>query len=288
MVIDLLGRVQLLDPAFMHQDDLVGHRHGLFLVMRDEHGRDADFLLDAADLVLHLAADLPVERRQRLVQEQDRRFDDQSARQRHALLLSARELADLAALQVTESDQRRVILDLLLNGLTVDLADLQTVGNVIKHGHVRDQRVVLEHHADVPLFDRNVRDILPADDHAAGIRVLQTGNDPQQRRLSAAGRSQKRQKMFILYLEAQVVEDFILSEGLRNVLNEYLRHYSFSPLLGAPNSWSAPKPILFRIRMIANVMPTMIVASAFISGLLPERISVKIFMGSVYVPNGAR
>ena len=50
-------------------------------------------LTDIAHQRQHLLAQCGVECRKRLVQQQDRLFPDQTARQRHALALSAGELA---------------------------------------------------------------------------------------------------------------------------------------------------------------------------------------------------
>ena len=89
LLVKLDRRAHLLELAAVHHDDLVAHRQRLGLVVRDEHRRDAEPLLDVADLVAHLVAQLGIEIRQRLVEQQDRWADDQRAGQRHALLLAA-------------------------------------------------------------------------------------------------------------------------------------------------------------------------------------------------------
>ena len=76
----------------MHDRDLVGHRHGLLLVVRDVHERDADLLLDALELDLELAAQAQVERAERLVEQERARAVDERAGERDALLLAAGEL----------------------------------------------------------------------------------------------------------------------------------------------------------------------------------------------------
>ena len=54
--------------------------------------RDPDLALDALELDLELAAELRVERAERLVEEEDRGRQDERTRERDALLLAAREL----------------------------------------------------------------------------------------------------------------------------------------------------------------------------------------------------
>ena len=60
--------------------------------MRHEERRDADLELHAPDLIAQAAADLGVERGQRLVEQQDLGLDGESARQRDTLLLATRQL----------------------------------------------------------------------------------------------------------------------------------------------------------------------------------------------------
>ena len=75
--------------------------------MRDVDEGDAHLALDRAQLVLHLLAQLQVERAQRLVEQQHARAVDERARQRHALALAAGELAGAAALVAAEPHHAR-------------------------------------------------------------------------------------------------------------------------------------------------------------------------------------
>ena len=95
-LVDLLGVVELLDHAAVHDRDAVGHRERLLLVVRHVDERDADVALDALQLDLQLLAQLQVERAERLVEQQHGGAVDERARERDALLLAARELARLA------------------------------------------------------------------------------------------------------------------------------------------------------------------------------------------------
>ena len=79
----------MLEPSCAQQGDAVGKRHGFFLVVRDENKSDAYFALQRFQLVLHLAAQIGIERGKRFIEQQHARAVDQRARQRHALLLSA-------------------------------------------------------------------------------------------------------------------------------------------------------------------------------------------------------
>ena len=90
--IERAWRVELLDAPRVEHRDAVRHRKRLALVVRDEHERDAEPLLQSLELGLHLLAQLEVERAERLVEQQHLRLVDQRAGERDALPLSSREL----------------------------------------------------------------------------------------------------------------------------------------------------------------------------------------------------
>ena len=94
--IDALGRSFILDAALVHDDAMVGERHGLLLVVGDMDEGRADPLLDGLQLVLHLAAELEIEGAERLVEQQHGGLDDEGAGQGHALALAAGKLVRLA------------------------------------------------------------------------------------------------------------------------------------------------------------------------------------------------
>jgi hypothetical protein len=66
------------------------------------------------------------------------------------------------------------------------LGDLQAVGHVVEHAHVRVQRVVLEHHGDVALGGLQLVDHAAADGDLAARDFFQPGHHAQQRGLAAA------------------------------------------------------------------------------------------------------
>ena len=90
--IDFRRRCVLLDMAVAQQHDLVGHAHGLGLVVRDVQHGDAQPALQRQDLAPHVGTKLRVQVRQRFVHQADRRLGDDRAAERDALLLSAGEL----------------------------------------------------------------------------------------------------------------------------------------------------------------------------------------------------
>jgi len=90
-----LGRVALHARAAVEDRDAVAHRERLLLVVRDVEERRAGLLLDVLQLCLHLAPDLLVERRERLVEQQQRWLERERAGQRDPLLLAAAQEGDV-------------------------------------------------------------------------------------------------------------------------------------------------------------------------------------------------
>ena len=91
-LVELARRGDLDEPAAIHHRDAVGHGHRLLLVVRDDEEGGAEPDLDVHELELGLLAQLPVERRERLVEEQHLRLLRQRAGERDPLALSAGEL----------------------------------------------------------------------------------------------------------------------------------------------------------------------------------------------------
>ena len=152
--VDVFGRAELVDPAAVHDRDLVGRGHRLGLVMGDIDGSVAILVMQTADLEPHFFAQIRIEIGQRLVEQQRLRFDDQGARQRDALLLSAGEFAGIALRQRVELGRRQNRREFFRDGVTVEFAQAQAVDDVFGHRHVRPQRVALEDHRHVALFGR--------------------------------------------------------------------------------------------------------------------------------------
>ena len=85
----------------------------------------------------------------------------------------------------------------------------QAERDVLEHGHVAEERVVLEDETD--LRDRRRGRLVTSssvkqDATAARIGLLQAGDDAQQRRLARAGRAEQRDQLAAGNVEADVVE----------------------------------------------------------------------------------
>ena len=72
-------------------DDAIGERQSLVVIMCDVDRRGAEHVVDASDFAAHFEAELGVEVGERLVHQNKRRLDDDRARDGDTLLLAAGE-----------------------------------------------------------------------------------------------------------------------------------------------------------------------------------------------------
>ena len=94
---------------------------------------------------------------------------------------------------------------------TIELPELQAVGDVLSHRHMRPQRVALEHHRDVALLGWQHAggrgDDTVAKRDLAGAGLHEAGNEAQRRGLAAARRPEQAHELSVLDGERDVVEN---------------------------------------------------------------------------------
>ena len=215
-VVERLRGVDLLQAPAVHHRDAVAHRHRLDLVVRDVDRRHIEPPLQLVDLGAHLHPQLRIEVRERLVHQEGLRLADDRAPHGDALTLAARESARLALEEVLDLEDARRALDPLLDFLLRQLVELEAEGEVLLDGHVRIERVALEHHRDVALLRRQVVDDAVADPDLAVSDLLEARNHAQGGRLAAAGGADENHQLAILDGETEV------EDGLRAVVVDLL------------------------------------------------------------------
>jgi hypothetical protein len=97
-----------------------------------------------------------------------------------------------------------------------DLALLEPVGDVVQHGQVREQRVLLEDGVDVTPVRGRAHRVGSADQDLALVRLLEAGDQPQRRGLAAARRPQERQELALADLQVDGVDCRESAEALRH------------------------------------------------------------------------
>ncbi len=204
-LVQLLGRADLLRHAGAHHHHPVAQRHRLGLVVRDVDGGGAQPVLQPGDLAAHLHPQLGVEVGQRLVHQERLGIAHDRAAHRDPLTLTAGQLRGLAVQKVGQVKDFRGLLDLLGDLGLLHLRQRQREGDVLPHGHVRVERVGLEHHRDVAVLGRLLVHPLAADAQLARRDILQPGNHVQRGGLSAAGRADQDDELAVGDGERQVL-----------------------------------------------------------------------------------
>ena len=219
--------------------------------MGHEDEGDAGLVLQLLQLDLHFLAQLVVERRQRLVEEQHLRLRRQRPRQRDALLLTAGNLARLPLGEFLHPHQLQHV-----PGAGIDLGaglseHFEAEADVLRHGHVREQRVALEHSVDRPLEGRQQSDVLTVEQDLAVGRKFEAGDQAQQRCLAAARGTEKREELVFANADGHGVQCrhpcFACSKDLSDAANldsipaRFFRH-AHAPLNVSRSSGSSFPP----------------------------------------------
>src|SRR5712671_4278948 len=198
-------RADLLNPAVAHDHDPIAQRHGLDLVVSHEHRRGRNLGMQALDLNAHLRAQLGVKVRQRLVEQEHLRIAHDASTERHALLLTTRQLLRLALQHVVQTKHARRTIDRSLDlGFRGSLV-AQAEGEIVVYAHVLVERIVLEHHGDVAVARGQVVNDPIADADITAADVLEARNHAQRRRLAAARRADQGHELLVGNLEIDVL-----------------------------------------------------------------------------------
>jgi len=150
--------------------------------------RDAQLLLDLADVLADPHPQLRVEVAQGLVQQQDGRTLHECACQRDPLLLTSRDPGRPAPGVVGEVHEFEHRVHPLGDLGLSQLAQLEAERDVVEHVHVRPQCVALEHHCGRPAFGAEPGDVVVGDRDGAGVGLDEPGDHAQCCRLAAPPR----------------------------------------------------------------------------------------------------
>jgi len=117
--------------------------------------------MQRADLLAQPQPHLGIQRRQRLIQQQQLGRGRQRTGERDTLLLAAGQLHRIFGALLFQADQRQQFGDAGGNlGFRPLLVD-QTIGDIVGNRQVRKQRIGLEHDAEVALGRRRIGNVPP-------------------------------------------------------------------------------------------------------------------------------
>jgi hypothetical protein len=185
-------RGELHQLPVLHDADAVAEPDRLVEIMGDEDDGLAQQLLQPQELVLHLAADERVERREGFIEKPDIGLDGERAGDADALLLAARQLAREIILAALEPDELDHLARPLLALLTRRTPHLEREGHIGQHAAMRQQTEMLEHHAHLvaaqvdELGRRRLEQIAAVEQDLAPSRIVEAGDGADQRRLAGA------------------------------------------------------------------------------------------------------
>ncbi len=168
--------------------------------MRDVDGGGLEPILKATDLDAHLSPETGVQIGEGLVEEKHLRLTHHGASHRDPLPLSSGQRFRLAIEQGLEAEHagrpRNAAFDLVAGNLSEAKSERQ----VVAHGHVRVQPVVLEHHRDVAVTRSQVCHIAVVDADPTRGNGLQAGEHPQDRRLPGSRSADQHEQLAVRYL----------------------------------------------------------------------------------------
>src|SRR5215217_185757 len=242
MVVHLLRRVDLLHLTVLEDDDPIGHRHGLGLVVGDVDARCPDPVVQLGDLRPHLHPELGVEVGERLVHKERLRLADYGTPEGHPLPLAAGERLRLPVEETLDGENPCGLLHPARDLVLIHLPELEGETHVLPHVHVRVEGVVLEDHRDVPLARRKIVDDLIPDKDLAAAYILEAGDHTQSGGLPTTRRPDEDDEFPIWYVQVHLVDgDHVLAEDFGYLLEGYFSH-PFPPSV-YPN---APFPVALR------------------------------------------
>ena len=147
-----------------------------------------------------------IEVRQRLVQQQHARLGRERPGERHPLLLATRELRDAPRAEPLQVHQRERPVDAPVQLGAAHAERLEPEGDIGPDVQVREQGVVLEHHAEPARHRRHPGHVVALDQHPSLVGSLESRQQTQRRRLAAPARSQQRQQLAALESQGDVVD----------------------------------------------------------------------------------
>src|SRR5579883_2968599 len=247
---DLHGRPLLHDHTLVHEHHAVGGgAREAHLVADHDHGH-ARLAQRAHDLE-HRAHKLRIERRRRLVEQHDPRFERDRARDRHALLLAAGQFGRPVMGAVGEPDPlQRAAAQLVGLGAALARHLAQRQGHVAERGHVWIEVERLEHHADAlaGMIDVCLRTqhVDAVDDDRTRRRLLEPVEAAQQGRLARARRADHEHHLAFGDRQVDTLQDMKGAEVLVDGPRIDDRHLGSAPAGSAGMAAAILRPMSIR------------------------------------------
>ncbi len=169
-------------------------------------------------------AQLGVEIRQGLVEQEAAGANDERARQGHPLLFATGELIDPALGVTPHTNGFENATDLLVDLVPRDAAFTQPEYHVFRDVEVRPERKTLEDHPRISAVGGEAGHFFVAEKHRPPVGHDESCNRPQQRRFAAAARPHQEKELPRLDLEIDIVERHRIPKGEADLAEGYGHH----------------------------------------------------------------
>ena len=115
------------------------------------------------------------------------------------------------------------------NNILGCLFDPQAESNVVEYIQMREKSILLEYGIDLPFIGWDLCNICSVHINMPGRRHDKTGNKPQGRGLTAAGRPQQGKELSVIDIQIHMFQSEVALIVLGNVhqFNQSLSHFSF-------------------------------------------------------------
>src|SRR5262245_55456988 len=191
--------------------------------MRHKDGGVPGPIVDLAQPGTKFATHLGVEGAEGFVEQEQPRFDGESAGKGDALTLAAGKLGRIALLQSRKLHQieqfERASSDFFAVRAPRARAHAKAEAYVLRYGHVTEQRVILENQPDIALLHRKLQCILSVEQHLARSRNVETGKNAEQGCLARARRSEQGDELAGCDIEGDAVQRRSRAKSSDDILN---------------------------------------------------------------------
>ena len=155
-------------------------------IVRDEHHGATETAVHIAQRLVHALLGGGVERRERLIKQQDLGLHHQCACQRRTLALTAADDARVPVGDVANGEQVEHLLHAACRLRLGNARHPQAVTDVLRNRHMREQRVILVNDSQPALLHGQAADVLAVEQDAAGLQGKRPGNRLEQHGLAGA------------------------------------------------------------------------------------------------------
>ncbi len=230
ILVNLARRTELKQLAIPDDTDARGHRHGFDLIVRHVQDRGAKLDLNPLELETKFAAQLGVKRGQRFVHQIDGGIPHQGATDCDPLHFASgkarRPVPELAG----DVQQLRRLLDALADICLRNAASRrsQRKREIVVHGQVRIQRVLLKDEGNVAASRRIVGHVAAIDEDGAPVGTLQPRDQPECRRLPGTARAEQDDKLAVVDGKRQIAHGVGPAKALADFANDDISHGRYS------------------------------------------------------------